>query len=150
SKLPGNTVVLREEETTVFSALLRAFPVFVLVLTAVVWPVESNAAQLTLTWTDNSTNEDGFAIERKTGTTGTYAQIATVGPRVTSDTGSAFSGGSRCGCRGSASCAVRMNAATTVIASSAAPTFALAVTRAGTGSGTVTSTPAGIICGTSC
>jgi len=68
----------------VFLTLRRAFPMFVLVLTAVLWPVESDAAQLTLTWTDNSTNEDGFAIERKTGPTGTFAQIATVGPRVTS------------------------------------------------------------------
>ena len=32
-------------------------------------------AQLTLTWQDNSNNEDNFGIERKTGTTGTYSQI---------------------------------------------------------------------------
>jgi subtilisin family serine protease len=42
-----------------------------------------------LTWTDNSTNESGFHIERKTDASGTYAQVATVDANVTSysDTG---------------------------------------------------------------
>src|SRR3989344_4338722 len=35
---------------------------------------------IALTWQDNSDNETGFKIERKTGTSGTFAQIATVGP----------------------------------------------------------------------
>jgi len=47
-------------------------------------PAESGASLLTLSWADNSTNEDGFTIERETGSTGTFAQIATVGPGVTS------------------------------------------------------------------
>jgi Concanavalin A-like lectin/glucanases superfamily/Bacterial Ig domain len=42
------------------------------------------SAQLTLTWQDNSNNEDDFAIERKTGTNGAYSQIASVGANVTS------------------------------------------------------------------
>jgi hypothetical protein len=42
------------------------------------------AAQLTLTWSDNSSNENGFKIERRVGTTGTYAQIASVGINVKS------------------------------------------------------------------
>jgi len=33
--------------------------------------------QVELSWTDNSTGEDGFSIERKTDVGGTYAQIAT-------------------------------------------------------------------------
>jgi hypothetical protein len=41
-------------------------------------------AQLTLTWKDNSNNEDNFAIERKTGTPGTYGQIALIGANFTS------------------------------------------------------------------
>ena len=45
---------------------------------------ESFAAQLQLSWTDNSTNETGFKIDRKTGTSGTFAQIASVGANVTS------------------------------------------------------------------
>ena len=42
-------------------------------------------ASISLTWTDNSTNEDGFNIERAPdagGVAGTYAQIASVGPNV--------------------------------------------------------------------
>ncbi len=41
-----------------------------------------SATQINLAWTDNSNNETGFKIERKTGT-GAYAQIATVGANVT-------------------------------------------------------------------
>ena len=40
------------------------------------------AAALTLTWNDNSSSETGFKIERKTGTTGTFAQIATTAANV--------------------------------------------------------------------
>jgi regulation of enolase protein 1 (concanavalin A-like superfamily) len=39
--------------------------------------------RISLSWTDNSSNETGFLIERKTGAGGTYAQVATVGPNVT-------------------------------------------------------------------
>ncbi|MGH7494416.1 MAG: fibronectin type III domain-containing protein, partial [bacterium] len=45
-------------------------------------PVSSS--QIDLTWTDQTTNESGFKIERKTGVAGTYAEIATVGVNVTS------------------------------------------------------------------
>ena len=40
--------------------------------------VASPPAQLTLTWQDNSNDEDNFAIERKTGTSGTYTEVALV------------------------------------------------------------------------
>jgi hypothetical protein len=43
----------------------------------------ASSNQINLTWTDNSNNEDGFRIERKTGAGGTYAEIATVGAGVT-------------------------------------------------------------------
>ena len=48
-----------------------------------------SANRIDLEWNDNSTNEDGFRIERKTGVGGTYAQIDTVGSDVEtySDTG---------------------------------------------------------------
>jgi hypothetical protein len=36
-----------------------------------------SASTATMSWTDNSNNETSFKIERKTGTTGTYVQIAT-------------------------------------------------------------------------
>jgi hypothetical protein len=46
-----------------------------------------------LSWTDNSNNESGFNIERKIGTNGTFAQIATVGSNVTSYTDSNVTAG---------------------------------------------------------
>jgi len=43
-----------------------------------------SSSQIDLSWTDNSNNDDGFKIERKTGAEGTYAQIDIVGPNITS------------------------------------------------------------------
>jgi len=52
-----------------------------------------SASQINLAWTDNSSNEDGFKIERKTGAAGTYAEVGSVGVGVTafSNTGLAAS-----------------------------------------------------------
>jgi hypothetical protein len=58
--------------------------IFFFLLIPVSWQSEADAGQLQLAWTDNAADEDGFQIERKTGTTGSYTQIATVGPNVTS------------------------------------------------------------------
>ena len=44
----------------------------------------TSSSQINLTWTDNATNETGFYIERKTGSSGTYAQIAALGANVVS------------------------------------------------------------------
>ncbi len=43
-----------------------------------------SASQINLAWTDNSNNENGFKIERKTGAGGTYAEVGSVGAGVTS------------------------------------------------------------------
>ncbi len=43
----------------------------------------AEGAQLTLTWSDASTNEDGFQIQRSTGISGTFANSATVGAGIT-------------------------------------------------------------------
>jgi len=59
-----------------------------LLLVAMTCYGEAGAAQLRLTWTDNSNNEERFEIERKLRLIGTYAQIATVGPNITSYTDS--------------------------------------------------------------
>ncbi|MGH7766317.1 MAG: hypothetical protein ACREQP_02590, partial [Candidatus Binatia bacterium] len=44
------------------------------------------AAQLQLSWHDNSTNENGFKVERSTSANGNYSQIAQTGANVTSYT----------------------------------------------------------------
>lgn len=48
----------------------------------------ASSTQINLSWTDNSTNETGFKIERKTGT-GTYAVVGTTGTDINTfnDTG---------------------------------------------------------------
>jgi len=49
----------------------------------------TSSAQINLSWTDNSSNEDGFKIERSPGGANTWSQIVTVGANVTTyaDTG---------------------------------------------------------------
>ncbi len=51
------------------------------------------AAQLTLNWVDNSGGVANFIVERKTGTAGTYARIATTGTGTTTYTDSAVVAG---------------------------------------------------------
>ncbi len=64
--------------------------------------------------------------------------------------GSSFTGWSGA-CTGTAACTVSMTQARSVTATFGnSSTFPLAITRAGTGTGTVTSNPAGISCGTAC
>jgi VCBS repeat-containing protein len=48
-----------------------------------------SASQIKLTWADKSTNETGFIIQRKTGTSGTWATVATIAANTTAyqDTG---------------------------------------------------------------
>src|SRR5439155_13794476 len=78
-----------------------------------------------------------------------YASGTVVTLTATPAAGSVFAGWSGVGCTGTGSCAVTLTAATTVTATFI-PTFTLAVTTAGTGNGTVTSSPAGINCDPNC
>ena len=69
------------------------------------------------------------------------------------DEGSTFAGWSGSGCSGTSTCKVTMSAAKEVTAefnAAAKPKFALEVEKAGSGTGTVTSTPVGIDCGPDC
>jgi hypothetical protein len=70
---------------------------------------------------------------------------------ATADAGSTFTGWSGGGCSGAGACTVTMDGAKSVTATFAANTvYALTVSKAGTGSGGVTSAPAGINCGATC
>ncbi len=51
------------------------------------------AAQLTLNWVDNSGGVANFIVERKTGTTGAYARIATTAIGITTYTDSTVAAG---------------------------------------------------------
>ena len=54
-----------------------------------------SSSQINLTWQDNSSDETGFKIERKTGS-GSYSQIATVGAGVTSYSNTSLSASTTC------------------------------------------------------
>ncbi len=60
------------------SVFYRRSKAFLTICFITIWGTLSHAAELTLTWTDNSDNETGFKIERRTAAT-TYSQVATVG-----------------------------------------------------------------------
>ena len=78
------------------------------------------------------------------------ASGASVTLTASAASGSSFAGWSGA-CSGTSTCTVTMSAARAVTATfNTASTFALGVTRAGTGSGTVTSSPSGINCGSTC
>ncbi len=67
----------------------------------------------------------------------------------TADASSTFTGWSSA-CTGTGACAVTMDAAKAVTATFTLKTYALTVGKEGNGSGTVTSDPPGVDCGTSC
>jgi len=88
----------------------------------------------------------------------TYGSGTSVTLTATPATGSTFAGWSGGACTGTGTCTVTVTAPTTVTATFTAspvvvPTstpVGLTVTTAGAGSGTITSSPAGITCGTTC
>src|SRR6266852_884196 len=57
------------------------------------WQVDAISAQLDLTWLDSATDIAGFALERSTGTTEAFAEIARTGPGVTAYTDSSVAVG---------------------------------------------------------
>ena len=132
--------------------LLRYFIlIFFFLLTSLSWRSQASAGDLRLAWNDNSNNEDGFKIERKTGTTGTFSQIATVGVNITSYNDTNLIDGATYCYRLAAFNSAGSSAYTPegcATARSTIQNFALTVTK--TGNGTVTSSPAGVNCGSDC
>jgi hypothetical protein len=114
------------------------------------WQTGASAVQLTLAWTDNSTNETGFAIERGTVTTGPFAEIGESGPGATSFTDLSVVAATTYCYRTRAFNAAAYSGYTNVACAAVSQTFGLAVVKIGAGTGTVTSAPAGIACGASC
>lgn len=80
----------------------------------------------------------------------TYVPDTSVTLTATPNATSTFTGWSGGGCSGTGTCVVSMSDATSVTATFAPITYALNVTKSGDGSGTVTSSPSGITCGSTC
>ena len=60
-------------------------------------PGSAQAAQLGLSWSDNSVDEDGFLVERREASAGAFTQIALLGPNVATYLDSTVAaGGSYC------------------------------------------------------
>jgi Divergent InlB B-repeat domain len=112
----------------------------------------ATAATLQLTWADNSSDEMGFHVERKLGSAGVYNIIATTGANQTSYTDS--------GLADSTTYCYRVNAFNNAGISPyspeicgttpAPPVAAYTLTVSSQGSGSVSSSPAGINCGATC
>ena len=63
------------------------------VLAALIWHENVDAASLQLSWADNSQNEDGFDIERKTGNGGAFLALTTIPANQSSYTDTNLSDG---------------------------------------------------------
>jgi hypothetical protein len=107
--------------------------------------------QVTLAGTGSGTVTAG-GISCGTDCTETYPAGTPVTLTATPATGSSFTGWSGEGCSGTSTCTVSMTQARNVTATFTLqpPSPSLTVNKAGTGSGTVTSSPAGINCGSAC
>ncbi|MGH7928244.1 MAG: InlB B-repeat-containing protein, partial [Candidatus Binatia bacterium] len=125
---------------------------FFTVLTALIGQSALAAGQLTLTWTDNSNNEDGFRIERKTGALGTYAQVALINANASTyvDTNlpDATNFCYRVGAYNTAGSAFSSDKCATTASAPPVVSYLLTISKAGTGSGIVTAN--GISCGSDC
>jgi hypothetical protein len=126
----------------------RAFLFCLSIALTIFSQAELNAAQLQLSWVDNSTNEDGFKIERGPATAGPFTQIGTAGSNIVSYTDSSLADATNFCYRVRAYNVIGDSVYTNVACGTTTATMTL--TKAGTGSGSVTSSPAGINCGATC
>ena len=123
---------------------------------------KAEALQFHLRWVDASKNEDGFKVERSTSVNGSFAQIGQTGANVTMYTDSNLTSGATYCYRvlsynaggnssfSNAACATIPKPNEPVPTSTLTVNLVNTITNAGTGSGIVTSSPAGIDCGQTC
>jgi hypothetical protein len=118
-------------------------------LIGAVWFFAGNALSVSVTGGGTVTSADG-SLNCTSSCSSTYLPGATATLTATPAVGSAFSGWGGA-CSGTGPCVVTMSAAKNVTATfTALPNFTLTVTPGGTGKGLVTSSPAGITCGSTC
>jgi hypothetical protein len=115
------------------------------------FPAAVGPVQLTVTkaGTGSVTSTPG-GIDCGSSCAASFTAGTAVALTATPAAGWVFMGWSGAGCAGTGFCSLTLTAATTVRATFAPAPVSLTVIRAGLGSGSVTSSPAGISCGTSC
>jgi hypothetical protein len=122
-----------------------------LFLSIIAWRLEAVGGQLSLSWLTTSIDELGFSIERSTGPTGTFAEIARTAAGVTTYTDpNADDTTTNCYRVRAFNDTEYSDYSNAACATTAPTTVGLAVVKIGPGSGTVTSVPAGLICGSNC
>jgi hypothetical protein len=121
--------------------------IFLAILT---WHAETIAAQLTASWGNNTADALGISVERSTGSTGTFTEIATTGPAAATYTDPLVSAGTTYCYRVRAYNTGAYSDYSNTACGTIAQAVSLAVVMSGTGSGVVISTQAGILCGTTC
>ncbi len=108
-----------------------------------------STTQINLSWTD-SVNETSYMIERKTGAAGTYAQIATVGANLTSYADTGLTPNTSYFYRVRAHNGSGYSAYSNAAYATTLCNLTAVKSASGTGTGIVTSSPAGINCGSDC
>jgi len=115
------------------------------------FPASTAPVTLTVTPTGNGTVTSAPAgISCGTGCSAAFTAGTSVTLTAVPAAGSIFTGWSGGGCSGTGACTLTLSSTTTVNAAFGPAPVAVTVVRAGVGSGTVTSAPAGITCGTTC
>ena len=118
------------------------------VLLALIGAVEANGAQLSVSWVDNSGGLGLFSVERRAASTTLFTEIADVPVGVTSYVDATVTSGTTYCYRVRAYTASAFSPYSNEACGS--PGTALTISKTGTGTGTVVSTPAGIDCGAVC
>jgi Divergent InlB B-repeat domain len=116
--------------------------------TAIFERAELFAAQLTLSWTDNASNEEGIRVERKQGSGGTYAPLASLPSNAIGYVDAGLANATEYCYRVGAFNSIGTSYSNEACGTTAAVTYSLSISKTGTGSGTVTAD--GINCGSNC
>ena len=126
----------------------------VVIACALILATESaHAVQLVISWTDNSNGLARTRVERRLATGTTFAQVADVAQGVSSYADSAISPGTKYCYRArsyTSTIASAYSNESCATSSTDGSLLMITVRKAGTGAGTITSSPTGITCGSDC